>query len=87
MTDPLAMTLHEHHSRFIPPLGRVTGDQLIRKLIIVIRRPHSYSGAILQEPGVTGVQELQNGKLGETKQRIERIKEEPPANVEIADSF
>ena len=42
MTDPLAITLHEHHSRFIPPLGRVTGDQLVRKLIIVICRPHDF---------------------------------------------
>jgi hypothetical protein len=43
MGDSLALTLHEHHSRFAAPLGRVTRDEFVRELVVVIRCPQTHS--------------------------------------------
>jgi hypothetical protein len=42
MGDSLDVALQEHHSRFIAPLGRITGDEVVRELIIVICCPEAH---------------------------------------------
>jgi hypothetical protein len=57
MGDPAGFPLQKHHPGFIPSLGRVSSNQLLWKLIIVICSPH------LQEFRSIGVEQWSGGAL------------------------